>query len=681
MAPIRLGLLCFCAVWSNPVCAWADADQRTLAFDAKVRPLLVKYCLSCHGANKPKAGLNLEAWRGQEKAEEWNAIWQRLRSRHMPPPGQPQPTPAERERMIGWIEDVFASHTVNGQPDPGPLSPRRLNVRETMNTLRDLAVSRGAALPWRASFAPKPDGSISLYQIYPPAEHPCAFVSRVLPQDTSDGGFDTVGENLSIPPYLMGKYLRCTKILMDDLFSVKGKDTNSRYQWQLRELVERAQNGPYKKGTTPRQALENFVREFASRAFRRPATATEVQKYLQLFDLAQKKGEDFETSIRLPLQAILVSPRCVLLWSDSAATQSTDREATAPAVRPLDNHELAARLSYFLWSSVPDRDLLLLAEQGKLQDADILEQQVRRMLKDQRITTGLLNGFLCQWLQLDKLERASPDAERYAYYFQNNLGELMTRELLLFAAAILVDDRSILEFVDADWGIVCYPLAQHYGLEKFPGKKQPSNADPTWYRVAFADRQRGGVLTMGKVLTGTSQAVRTSPVHRGKWVLETILGTPPPPPPPNVNNDLPAAKEGEKHLTVRERLAQHRANPACFSCHQMIDPLGLALENFDPVGKWRDDEKGQPINASAVLSDGRDIKGVVDLKLALRERKADFVRCFTEKMLTYALGRKLEFYDMPTVKRITDAAAAEDYRFSRVVVEVARSYPFRHRRL
>ena len=210
------------------------------------------------------------------------------------------------------------------------------------------------------------------------------------------------------------------------------------------------------------------MKELATRAFRRPVPAEEVARYVKLFDLAQEQGEDFESSIRLPLQAILVSPRFVVLWGDAGvAGPGSD----AGPVRPLDGYELATRLSYFLWSSVPDRELYLAAEKGRLQDPQVIEQQVRRMLTDRRITDGLFEGFLCQWLQLDKLDRNTPDAGEYAFYFQNNLGELMRDELLLFADAVLVEDRSILEFVDADWGFICYPLAQHYGVEHFPGKK------------------------------------------------------------------------------------------------------------------------------------------------------------------------------------------------------------------
>jgi hypothetical protein len=351
-------------------------------------------------------------------------------------------------------------------------------------------------------------------------------------------------------------------------------------------------------------------------------------------------------------------------------------------VRPLDDFELATRLSYFLWSSLPDQELFQAAQQGRLQDPEALEKQVRRMLNDRRVTDGLIDGFLCQWLQLAKLDRSAPDADKYPLYFQNNLGDLMKQELLLFADAILVEDRGIMEFIDSDWGFLCYPLAQHYGIRHFPGKKPSSNAQPPWYRIKYPDKKRGGVLTMGKVLTGTSQPVRTSPVHRGKWVLETILGTPPPPPPPDVDNQLKDEHEdGKKNLTVPQRLAKHRSNPACFSCHQMIDPLGMAFESFDPVGKWRDMDQEQPVDSRGMLVDGRKFNGIEELKKLLVERKEDFVRSFVEQMLAYAMGRKLEYYDARTVKQITKAVLEDDCKLTRVIVEVAKSYPFRNQRV
>src|SRR5208283_5275827 len=610
--------LCFTVlvlpIWAL-VAGHAADDAGSVAGGASrdIRPLLVKYCVGCHGEKKPKAGLNLEAMREEGNPKVWKLVWDRIKSRQMPPSDKPQPTAEERERVTAWIETALARHTLDGHPDPGPLRPRRLNVREHRNTFRDLAVTKGNAQVRKVAYTSKPDGTVNLYgAIIPPPEHPCAFVSRTLPQDTNDGGFDTIGENLSIPPFLIEKYLRCTKVLLDEMFTLN-VTRGSSYQWPLYQDLMKLQRGPHPKGMSQRQALTVFLKEFATRAFRRPVTADEVEKYARLFDMAQEKGEDFESSIRLPLQAILVSPRFVVLWGDSGG-QGKD----AAQVRPLDDYELATRLSYFLWSSLPDRELFLAAQQGRLQDPLVLEQQVRRMLRDRRITDGLLEGFLCQWLQLDRLDRNTPDAGKYASYFQNNLSELMKQELLLFTDAVLVEDRSILEFIDANWGFVCYPLAQHYGIDNFPGKKPPSNAQPPWYRIKYPDKRRGGVLTMGKVLTGTSQPVRTSPVHRGKWILETILGTPPPPPPPAVDNVLKEEKdEGKKNLTVPQLMARHRANPACYGCHQMIDPLGMAFETFDPVGKWREKDQDQPIDARGTLVDGKEFNGVAELKALL----------------------------------------------------------------
>jgi hypothetical protein len=530
----------------------------------------------------------------------------------------------------------------------------------------------------KTSFEPLKDGRISLYRMLPPPDHPTDFVARMLPQDTNDGGFDTIADNLSFPPTLLEKYLRVTRVLLDDLYSTKGKEKNGRYNWTLREEVDRLEKGPPKK-LTPRQALVQFLQSFASRAFRRPVAAEEAERYAQLFDLAAKKGEKFEVAIRLPLQAILVSPHALLLWHD--APDRAAKGGPSRSVEPLNDYELAARLSYFLWSSMPDQELFRLAQKGQLRDDKVLEAQVRRMMADWRSRDGLLFGFLLQWLQADRLDRANPDADRFATYFQNNLGELMTQEMMLFADAIVVEDRSILEFLTADWGFLCYPLAQHYGVANIPGKKPPPNTLPSWYRVKYPDGRRGGVLTLGKVLTGTSQPLRTSPVARGKWVLETILGTPPAPPPPDVDNVLREDRVDAKPLTVRQRLEKHRADANCASCHRHIDPLGLALEAFDPVGRWRETEQGRPIDSSGELVDGAKFKGVGELRALLASRKEAFTRAFVRHLLAYGLGRKLDYYDVKTVRAITERVAQDDYRFSRVVLEVAKSYPFRNRRV
>jgi hypothetical protein len=652
------------------------AEEETSQYSKEIRPLLTRYCFACHGETKPKGDLNLESLSDPNAFSRpaiWHHIRERVRTREMPPSSKPQPTDAERQRLITFCDSVLARHTLDGHTDPGPLHPRRLNVREHMNVLRDLVIEDGRSRSRRTSYAPRPNGTI--FDANRAPEHPCDFVARILPPDTQDGGFDSIGENLSIPSHLLDKYFRCNKRLFDEMFTLNARKPES-YQSRLYRELKKLETGPPPRGKTLEQARAEFLAQFASRAFRQPVSVDEIAGHLALFEKSQARGDDFETSIRLSLEAILLSPRFVVLWGDRGA----DADRDAPPVRPLSDHELAARLSFFLWSALPDRELEQAAREGKLQDTKVLEDQARRMLRDQRVADGLLPGFVLQWLQLDRLDRNAPDAEKYPDYFQNNLSELMKRELMLFADAIVVEDRSILEFIDADWGFVCYPLAKHYGLEDFPGKKTSSNADPSWYRIKFTGKRRGGVLTMGKVLTGTSQPTRTSPVHRGKWVLETILGVPPPPPPPDVDNVLKEAMTDGKDLTVPQLLARHRDNPACFACHQRIDPLGMAFEHFDPVGRWRETDRDQPIDARGALVDGTEFDGIAGLKAMLLSRREEFVRCFVEQMLTYALGRKLEFYDEPTVKEITQAVIADDCKFSRVVVEVAMSYPFRHRR-
>lgn len=676
-----LGVPCLLLAWGIIVpqariaCA-QDAKSLSSAFDREVRPLLATYCLGCHKAKDPAGKFNLEAVLTPEaltRSANWKQAWERVRSHQMPPPDRKQPSPEERRRITAWFEAVFSQPLPGGQRDPGPLVPRRLNVREQMNTLRDLVVTNARSSVRKSSFEPLKDGRISLYRMIPPPEHPTDFVARMLPQETSDGGFDTIADNLTLPPFLMEKQLRVAKVVLDDMFSVKGREKNGRYNWTLREEVDRLEKGP-PKGMTPRQGLTAFLQSFASRAFRRPVAAEEVERYAKLFELANEKGESFETSIRLPLQAILVSPKFLLLWNGA------DDNDEAKPVRPLNDHELATRLSYFLWSSMPDRELMQLADKGQLKNDKILDTQIRRMMADWRSREGLLFGFLLQWLQIDRLDRASPDADKYASYFQNNLSELMTQEMMLFADAIMVEDRSILEFINADWGFLCYPLAQHYGAADFPGKKPPPNSLPNWYRVTYPDARRGGVLTMGKVLTGTSQPLRTSPVARGKWVLETLLGTPPAPPPPDVDNVLREDKDDAKALTVRQRMEKHRSDRHCAACHRLIDPLGMALENFDPVGRWRETDREQRIDPSGELLDGTKFAGVVELKGKLTSRKDEFTAAFIRHMLTYGLGRKLDTYDVETVREITAWVAQDDYKFSRVVMEVAQSYPFRHRR-
>ncbi|MCZ6491100.1 MAG: DUF1592 domain-containing protein, partial [Acidobacteria bacterium] len=337
---------------------------------------------------------------------------------------------------------------------------------------------------------------------------------------------------------------------------------------------------------------------------------------------------------------------------------------------PVSNLELASRLSFFLWSSIPDDQLLGLAERGKLSDPAVLEQQVMRMLADSR-SKALAGNFTEQWLGLRKLATVSPDPKVFPG-FDDNLREALQQETKLFAESIAREDRSVLDFLRADYTFLNERLARHYGIQKVYGSG--------FRRVTLADDARKGLLGQGSILTVTSYANRTSPTLRGKWVLENILGTPPPPPPPNV----PSLKEENggngRVLTMRERLEQHRVNPACAACHARMDPLGFALDNFDAIGRWRTIEGTTPVDPSGTLPDGAKFQGPAELRQMLLSRHEQFVRTVTEKLLMYALGRGLEYTDEPVVRGIMREAAPGDYRWSSLVLGIAKSTPFQMRR-
>jgi hypothetical protein len=319
--------------------------------------------------------------------------------------------------------------------------------------------------------------------------------------------------------------------------------------------------------------------------------------------------------------------------------------------------------------------LFRLASEGRLRDPAVLEAQARRMLKSPK-AKELAECFCLQWLQITLVEGAMPDPELFPRFYRKYVPTAMKVEALLHFETIMVEDRSILEMIDADYAWLNSTLADLYGVD--PGADQVQNASLFWKRYPLTDRRRGGVLTMGAPLVVTSSSNRTSPVKRGKWILETLLGAPPPPPLANVP-DLDATPPAEDGISLREKLERHRADPNCASCHRRMDPLGLALENYDAIGAWRECDGPLPINPSGELADGTVFSGPIELKdLLLNERRGDFVRCLTEHLLTYALGRKIEYFDGPAIEKIGAAVEQDDFRFSRLIVEVVKSYPFRH---
>ncbi len=405
----------------------------------------------------------------------------------------------------------------------------------------------------------------------------------------------------------------------------------------------------------------DVLRKFATRAFRRPVRQDEVDRLVKLAVLARDQGDSYERGIQLAVQAVLVSPHFLF-------RVEMDSDPSKQEPHYLNDYELASRLSYFLWSSMPDEALLAQAKRGDLRQREVLAGHVRRMLADAK-SEALVQNFAGQWLQTRNLSVIAPDEDKFPG-FDDALRGAMQRETELFFAAILREDRSVLDFLDADFTFVNERLARHYGMAGVSGKE--------FRRVKLADHRRGGVITLSGVLAVTSNPTRTSPVKRGKWILENILGTPPPPPPPMVaelKDDERTALSG----TLRQRMEKHRADPNCASCHARMDPLGFGLENFDAVGAWRTQEGKFPIDSSGTLPGGQSFRGPAELKTILKTRKGDFTRCLTEKMLTYALGRGLEYHDKYAVEQITLGLARDNYRLASLIREITTSEPFQMR--
>jgi hypothetical protein len=441
-------------------------------------------------------------------------------------------------------------------------------------------------------------------------------------------------------------------------------------------------NGPYEaKGpgdtpsrrrifvcTAPKQSEEEacakrIVSTLMRRAYRRPVTEADLQVPLKFYREARADG-GFEAGIEMAMRAVLVSPEFLFKVEQDPASVAPNNTYR------LSDLELASRVSFFLWSSIPDDELLDAAIKGKLRSPAVLEQQVRRMLADSR-SRALVSNFAEQWLYLRNLASATPDMRLFPD-FDDNLRQAFRKETELFFESIMREDRSVLDLLRANYTFVNERLAKHYGIPNVYGSR--------FRRIEFGPESvRGGLLRQGSILTVTSYATRTSPVIRGKWILTNILGVPPPPPPP----DVPALKEKtgiDSRLSMRERLAQHRDNPACSGCHRLMDPVGFSLENYDAVGRWRTTDDATPIDASGGLPDGAKFEGVAGLQKALLARPESFVGTFTEKLLIYALGRGVEYYDGPTVRKVVRDAGEKDYRFSSFIVGIVSSTPFQMRR-
>lgn len=441
-------------------------------------------------------------------------------------------------------------------------------------------------------------------------------------------------------------------------------------------------NGPYDaqgSGETPsRQSIltcrprnsgeedacaRTILRKLTRRAYRRPVTDGDVTGPFRFY-LEGKKDGGFERGIEMALRSVLVSPEFLF------HVENDPPGLPRGSVYPISDLQLASRLASFLWSSIPDEELLGLAEAGKLRVAGVLQREVERMLKDRR-SEALVNNFAEQWLYLRNLASITPDMRAFPD-FDDNLRQAFRKETELFFSSVLREDRSVLDLLRANYTYLNERLAKHYGIPNVYGSR--------FRRVTFDnDNVRGGLLRQGSILTVTSYATRTSPVIRGKWVLDNVLGVPPPPPPATV----PALKENHEtgtKLSIRERLAAHRDKPACSGCHQLMDPVGFSLESYDAVGRWRTADDGLPIDTAGALPDGSKFEGVTGLQKALLRHPENFVITLTEKLLTYATGRGVEYYDAPAVRKIVADAQQKDFRFSALIAGIASSPPFQMRR-
>ena len=408
--------------------------------------------------------------------------------------------------------------------------------------------------------------------------------------------------------------------------------------------------------------VEQILSTLARRAYRRPVTKREVASLVEFVDMARAEGQTIEQGIQLAVQAMLVSPHFLFRIE-------RDPDPTDPAkVHQISDIELASRLSYFLWSSMPDDELLGLAEAGKLRAPGVLEGQVKRMLADER-SAALADNFAGQWLETRNLDSLKPDPQKFPEW-RPELRDAMKTETRMFFEAILRENRPLSEFLDAKSTFLNGPLAKHYGIEGVTG--------PDFHRVELTTDQRGGILSQASVLAVSSYPTRTSPVIRGKYVLQNILGAPPPPPPP----DVPVLDEAAVGSTgsLRQQLEKHRSNALCASCHSRMDVLGFGLENYDAVGKWRTLDGKFPVDSSGTLPSGKSFSSPAELRVLLKEELPDFARCLTEKMLTYSLGRGLEHYDRKTVDEIDQELAASGYQFQKLIQEIVQSLPFQSRR-
>lgn len=626
----------------------AAADQQAETYTKEIRPILERRCFDCHGPDKATADLNLAVFEDYASVtalpEVWQHVFERVQAFEMPPKRSGELPFHEHQKLMGWLrrlprpeefdcDQIASDRTANFYR--GYVMSRRLNRDEYLNTLRDLL---GVEVP----------------------------VGHLLPADGGGGeGFDTTGNALFLSPIHIERYLQAAELalailLPDGNASDDGPPTADGPTAEARRALLAPHPGL--ELLPARAAAREIVASFARRAFRRPVDPDEVDRLLTLFDRVWARGEGYLPAVRLALQGVLISPHFLFL---------AEPEPPGGGIHALGAVPLASKLSYFLWSSMPDERLLELAESGALIEADVYRAEIHRMLADPR-SRALGERFALQWLDVDRLgHEIRPDPTRYPE-FTDALAESMRGEVVAFVHHLFRENRSLLELIDSDYTLADERLARLYGLPEVVGDEMRP--------VTLQGRERGGILGMAAIHALTSYPLRTSPVLRGRWVLESLLGDKVPPPPP----DVPALEEPDEAgsteaVSIRQQLEVHRVKAECAACHDKMDPLGFGLENFDVLGRWRDTDRGQPVDARGTLPSGEEYDGPAGLREVLMARKDAILRHLARKLTGFAYGRDLNRFDQCVVDRAMDALAANEYRAATLVEAIAFSYPFRNR--
>ncbi|HEY6991328.1 MAG TPA: DUF1592 domain-containing protein, partial [Bryobacteraceae bacterium] len=628
-----IAILTFVA--SAPVSAQTSAHSA--AFDGQISPLLMRYCAGCHSGKSPVAGVHLD-FKTEEDARKilstqtdfWSRVADKLAARQMPPPNiSKKPTDAERTLLVDWITNNLL--TANGQPDPGPFLMRRLNNEQYANTVRELLYLQ-------------PDYN----------------AAADFPPDERGDGFDNNAATLTISPLLIESYLSAVEKAVSDAL---GLDPHKVKQEKDATLASKSKlNEPsatLRVDFADRQEkIRINLEAFAPRAFRRPVSKEEIDGLMKFAALSfTHAGESFDQATGLAIRATLMSPEFLFRIERDPHPDGTGK------VFEITEYQLATRMSYFLWNTMPDDELFIAARDNQLRAT--LGQQIARMLKDPK-AISLTKDFLGQWLEIRGMRQVTNAPK--------SLLDAMQGETEHFFDYIVRNDRSIMDFLDADYTFVNEELARLYGISGTTG--------PEFQKVQVDPAKRGGIFTQASFLTLTSKPLgdsrRTSPVLRGKWILENIFGETIPPPPPNVP-ELNFDTNKELKGTVRQIFEQHRVDPNCSSCHARMDPYGFALENYDGYGAWREQDNHINVDASGEIG-GKGFKTPVEFRTILADRKDDFRWALIRKLLSYALGRGLQGFDRPAVESICAAVKTDGDRFSSVVTNIVKSYPFQHAR-